>query len=117
MKQQKTNAMRILEQKKIPYTVHEYPHGDAPVVGVTVAHLTGTDEAAVFKMLVAVGASGQHYVFCVPVAKELDLKKAAKSVGGEVRRAGTRPRNHAPDRLCPRRMQSGRDEKAVPNCV
>ncbi len=81
MKQQKTNAMRILEQKKIPYSVHEYPHGDTPVDGVTVAHLTGTDEAAVFKTLVAVGASGQHYVFCVPVAKELDLKKAAKSVG------------------------------------
>ena len=81
MKKQKTNVMRILEQKKIPYAAHEYPHGDAPVDGVSVAQLTGQDPATVFKTLVTVGASKTNYVFVIPVAKELDLKKAAKAVG------------------------------------
>ena len=81
MKEQKTNVMRILEQKKIAYQAHEYPHGDGPVDGVTVAELTGRDCAVVFKTLVTVGASRQNYVFVIPVAKELDLKKAAKAVG------------------------------------
>ena len=80
MKEQKTNAMRILEQKKIPYTATEYPHGDAPVDGVTVAQLTGKDPDTVYKTLVAVGASRQHYVFVIPVARTLDLKKAASAV-------------------------------------
>ena len=81
MKEQKTNVMRVLEQKKIPYTALEYPHGDGPVDGATVAELTGRDPAAVFKTLVTVGAGGQHYVFDIPVTAELDLKKAAKAVG------------------------------------
>ena len=81
MKEQKTNVMRVLEQKKIRYTAHEYPHRDGPVDGVIVAALTGRDPAQVFKTLVTVGASKQHYVFDIPVAKELDLKKAARAVG------------------------------------
>ena len=81
MKEQKTNVMRILEQKKIRYTAHEYPHGDAPVDGASVAKLIGRDPACVFKTLVTVGASRANYVFVVPVLKELDLKKAAKAVG------------------------------------
>lgn len=81
MKEQKTNVMRVLDQKRIPYTAIEYPHGDGPVDGVSVAELTGRDPAAVFKTLVTVGASKRHYVFDIPVAKELDLKKAAKAVG------------------------------------
>ena len=81
MAEQKTNVMRTLDQKKVPYTAHTYPHGDGPVDGVTVAQLTGMDPAAVFKTLVAVGASKRNYVFVIPVAKELDLKKAAKAVG------------------------------------
>ena len=80
MKEQKTNAMRILEQKKIPYEASEYPHGDEPVDGVTVAALTGKNPDTVFKTLVTVGASRQHYVFVIPVAKALDLKKAAAAV-------------------------------------
>ena len=80
MKEQKTNAMRILEQKKIPYEASDYPHGDGPVDGVTVAALTGKEPDTVFKTLVAVGASRQHYVFVIPVAKTLDLKKAAAAV-------------------------------------
>ena len=81
MKEQKTNAMRILEQKKIPYASHDYPYGDGPVDGVTVAALTGKPQETVFKTLVTVGASRNHYVFVIPVAKELDLKKAAAAVG------------------------------------
>ena len=81
MKEQKTNAMRILEQKKIPYKSLDYPHGDEPVDGVSVAQLTGQDPATVFKTLVTVGASRNHYVFVIPVMRELDLKKAAAAVG------------------------------------
>ena len=81
MKEQKTNVMRILEQKKIPYQSHDYPHGDGPVDGVSVAHLTGKDPKTVFKTLVTVGASRSHYVFVIPVERELDLKKAAAAVG------------------------------------
>jgi Cys-tRNA(Pro)/Cys-tRNA(Cys) deacylase len=81
VKEQKTNAMRILEQKKIPYKALDYPHGDGPVDGVSVAQLTGQDPATVFKTLVTVGASRNHYVFVIPVMRELDLKKAAAAVG------------------------------------
>ena len=81
MAEAKTNVMRLLEQNKVPYTAHSYPHGKEAVDGVTVAQLTGMDPAAVFKTLVAVGASKRNYVFVIPVAKELDLKKAAKAVG------------------------------------
>lgn len=81
MAEQKTNVMRLLEQNKIPYTAHEYPHGDEAVDGVTVARLTGLDPARVFKTLVARGAGRSIYVFDIPVASELDLKKAAKAVG------------------------------------
>ena len=81
MAEAKTNVMRLLEQNKVPYTAHSYPHGKEAVDGVTVAQLTGMDPAAVFKTLVAVGASKRYYVFVIPVAKELDLKKAAKAVG------------------------------------
>lgn len=77
----KTNVMRLLEQKKISYTPHSYPHADGPVDGVTVAGMIGVEPACVFKTLVARGASKAIYVFVIPVARELDLKKAAKSVG------------------------------------
>ena len=77
----KTNVMRLLEQKKISYTPHSYPHADGPVDGVTVAGMIGVEPARVFKTLVARGASKAIYVFVIPVARELDLKKAAKSVG------------------------------------
>ena len=81
MAEQKTNVMRVLEQKKIAYTAHEYPHGDAAVDGATVARLTGQDPRRVFKTLIARGASKKIYVFVVPVTAELELKKAAKAVG------------------------------------
>ena len=81
MKEQKTNVMRILEQKKIPYEAKHYPHGDEAVDGLTVARSLGQDPETVFKTLVARGSSGKHYVFVIPVVGELDLKKAARAVG------------------------------------
>ena len=76
---EKTNVMRILDQKKITYTPHAYDPGTTD--GRSVAALTGQDPATVFKTLVTVGASKRNYVFVIPVNQELDLKKAAKAVG------------------------------------
>ena len=81
MAEQKTNVMRVLEQKKITYTPHSYPHGDDAVDGATVAQLIGKAPEQVYKTLVTVGASKNHYVFVIPVLAELNLKKAAKAVG------------------------------------
>ena len=79
-KEEKTNVMRTLDQRKVPYTPHTYdPNG--PVDGVSVAAGLGMDPASVFKTLVAKGASGAYYVFDIPVAESLDLKKAARAVG------------------------------------
>lgn len=76
---EKTNVMRILDQKKVPYTPHRYD--TSATDGMSVAALTGSDPASVFKTLVTVGASKRNYVFVIPVCRELDLKKAAKAVG------------------------------------
>ena len=81
MSEFKTNVMRILDKEKIPYIAHEYPHGKEAVDGVTVAKLLGQNPDCVFKTLVTKGHSGSYFVFVLPVEKELDLKKAAKSVG------------------------------------
>ena len=77
----KTNVMRILEQKKVPYKPHAYAHGAEAVDGVTAAALIGLPVECVFKTLVARGTSKTPYVFVIPVARELDLKRAAKAVG------------------------------------
>ena len=79
-KTEKTNVMRLLEQKKLLYTPHDYLATGA-VSGVEVAAALGEPPERVFKTLVTTGASGGHYVFVIPVAEELDLKKAAKAVG------------------------------------
>lgn len=79
-KEEKTNVMRTLEQKKVPYTAHAYPVGDSAPDGVSVAEMMGQNPAAVFKTLVCRGASGGYYVFDIPVAATLDLKKAARAV-------------------------------------
>ena len=79
-KEEKTNVMRTLEQKKIPYTAFSYDP-DGPIDGVSVAAEVGLDAASVFKTLVTKGASGAYYVFDIPAAENLDLKKAAKAVG------------------------------------
>ena len=81
-KEEKTNVMRTLEQKKIPYTPYTYPHQEGVAVdGLTVAKAVGLDPRQVFKTLVARGASKGIYVFVVPVEASLDLKKAARAVG------------------------------------
>lgn len=79
-KTEKTNVMRVLEQKKINYKSYEYANTEA-ISGVEVAEILGEDKNQVFKTLVTVAASQINYVFMIPVHKELDLKKAAKAVG------------------------------------
>jgi Cys-tRNA(Pro)/Cys-tRNA(Cys) deacylase len=80
-KEEKTNVMRILEQNKIAYKAHEYPHGKEAVDGMTVAELLGQNPDWVFKTLVTHGSGKNYYVFVLPVNQELNLKKAAKAVG------------------------------------
>ena len=81
-KEEKTNVMRVLEQKKIPFSSYTYEHEEGVAVdGVTVAQAVGKDPETVFKTLVARGASKGIFVFVIPVADSLDLKKAAKAVG------------------------------------
>ena len=79
-KEEKTNVMRTLEQKKLPYTAHSYDP-DGPIDGVSVAQTLGQPAERVFKTLVTKAASGAYYVFDIPLAENLDLKKAAKAVG------------------------------------
>lgn len=78
-KEIKTNAMRLLEQKKIPYTVHTYD-GEEFHDGVSVADMLGQPHEIVYKTLVTVAKSKEHYVFVIPIEAELDLKKAARAV-------------------------------------
>lgn len=86
-KQEKTNVMRVLEQKKVPYTAHAYaPEGARPeevaaLSGEQIANALGEPVEKVFKTLVTRGKSGGYYVFVIPVAASLDLKKAAKACG------------------------------------
>lgn len=75
----KTNAMRILERGKAAYQVREYDGG--ALSGVAVAAELGEDADRVYKTLVTVGSPRKYYVFVIPVAAELDLKKAAKAAG------------------------------------
>ncbi len=77
---EKTTVMRILEAAEISYTHFEYASGEA-ISGVEVVRLLGKDPQTVFKTLVTVGKSGRHYVFMIPVAEELDLRKAAIAAG------------------------------------
>lgn len=81
MPEEKTNVMRLLEQKKIPYTPRRYDVSDGILDGVTAAKRAGISPKTSFKTLVTLGATGKNYVFVVPVERELDLKAAAKAVG------------------------------------
>ena len=79
---EKTNAMRILDQKKIKYNVREYPHVEGvPVDGFTVAKSLNLDPSKVFKTLVTKDNTNHYHVMVVPVYAELDLKKCAKASG------------------------------------
>ena len=77
-KEEKTNVMRFLDSRKVPYESHSY-EPDAGLSGEQIAGILGEDPQKVFKTLVTQGRSGSYYVFVVPVKEELDLKKAAKA--------------------------------------
>ena len=79
-KEVKTNAMRILDSMKINYEAKTYECKDF-VDGVQIADILGLPHEIVYKTLVAQGASKQYYVYVIPIEAELDLKKAARSVG------------------------------------
>ena len=79
MKQEKTNVMRLLDEKGIEY--RHYSYDGEGLDGNAIAGILGQDPERVFKTLITVGRSGGHYVFMVPVCGELDLKKAAKAAG------------------------------------
>lgn len=77
----KTNAVRIVEAEGVEYQMHEYDAPEGFLDGISVATALGQDLTQVYKTLVTVGASRQNYVCVIPVAEELDLKKAAKHFG------------------------------------
>ena len=79
-KESKTNAMRILEKEKIPYTHYTY-ECDEFIDGLQIADMLSLPYEKVYKTLVTQGSSKNYFVFVIPIAQELDLKKAAKSVG------------------------------------
>ena len=79
-KEEKTNAVRLLAQKKLDFKTHDYTDSGA-VGGMEVAQALGQDPQRMFKTLVTQGHSGGYYVFLVPVCAELNLKKAAAAVG------------------------------------
>ena len=81
MAQGKTNAMRILDSKKVSYELITYDNTDGKIDGLSVAEKINRDPKWVYKTLVAYGSSKQVYVFIIPVGDELDLKKAAKAAG------------------------------------
>ena len=111
-KEEKTNVMRVLDGKKIPYESHTYKP-DATMTGEEIAAILGEDSEKVFKTLVTQGKSGSYYVFVIPVKEELDLKKAAKASGEKsitmIKQKDLLPLN----RLCTRRMLAHRHEEAV----
>ena len=78
--EEKTNVMRLLEQKKIKFQSHHLDITEA-ISGVEMAAMLRQNPEQVFKTLVTVGKTNTNYVFVIPVAEELDLKKAAKAVG------------------------------------
>lgn len=80
-KLQKTNAVRLLDQHNIPYILAEYEVEEGKIDGLSVAKKINQPVEKVFKTLVATGGKGNLYVFVIPVAAELNLKKAAKVVG------------------------------------
>lgn len=79
-KETKTNAMRMLDKLGISYAAHSYECGEF-IDGTHIADMLGQSRESCFKTLVTVGKSGEHYVFALPVDRELDMKKCARAVG------------------------------------
>ena len=92
MKNTKTNAMRLLDKGKVPYTPLYYDLGDQPFSGEAVCHALGLDPAGSFKTLCARGERKGVAVFVIPIAGELDLKAAAKVLGDKGVELGRSPR-------------------------
>lgn len=111
-KVEKTNAVRMLDAAGVSYEVHVYDP-EAAVSGVEVARALEQDPDQVFKTLVTVGKSGNHYVFMIPVAAELDLKKAAKAVGEKNIAMIKSKEPAAANGIYSRRLQSVGHEKAI----
>ena len=89
MAEEKTNVMRILDQKRVPYTPHHYAHPNGAVDGASVAALLDRDPASVCKTLVTQGASRQHYVFVIPVLRSLENRSpGGAGSGGPLRPGG-----------------------------
>ncbi len=80
-KENKTNAMRMLDNAGISYQIHTYDAEDGMIDGVSVARKCNEDPEQVFKTLVTEGDDRSHYVFVIPVGEKLDLKACARSVG------------------------------------
>ena len=110
-KEAKTNAMRMLDRKKVKYEAITYDCGEF-IDGIHCADLTGAPHDQSFKTLVMEGKSGGYYVFVVPIEKEVDRKAAAKSVGHDPRK-----RSYEDYRLYSRRVQSAWNEKELSGCV
>lgn len=81
MKKLKTNAMRMLDQYNIFYHIHEFKIGKSHLDGHEVAQLIKKPENQVYKTLVLMNHSNEHFVFVIPVVEHLDMKKASKAVG------------------------------------
>lgn len=114
-KENKTNAMRVLDRAKIPYETYSYGAWGWKIDGVSVAQKLGQPVEQVFKTLVTRGTDRNFYVFVIPVAKELNLKAAARAVGQK-----SVEMIHV-DEIKSHRLYSGRlfpdwDEKAIQNC-
>ena len=110
-KEAKTNAMRMLEKKKIPYEAVTY-ECDEFIDGLHSAEKTGAPVDASFKTLVMQGKSRQYYVFVMPIAMEVDLKKAAKAVGEKIGGDDPCKGYYKDHRLCPGRLFPAGDEEA-----
>ena len=112
----KTNAVRLLENEQVPYELMEYDIHDGQLDGVSVAEKTGQATELVYKTLVTIAGPRELFVFIVPVAEELDLKKAAKAVG--VKKLDMLPLKDLTnsDRICPWRLLGNRHEEKVSDC-
>lgn len=111
MSEVKTNVMRILERQKIAYNHYCY-EGTGAVSGIEVAAALGEDADRVFKTLVTVSRSRRYYVFMIPVAAELNLKRLRPPSAKRCRNAQTKG-FAALNRLCSRRLFADRHEKTV----
>ena len=114
-KKVKTNAVRILDGEGISYELMEYNVDDGLLDGVSVAEKTGQVVTTVYKTLVTIAAPRELFVFLVPVAAELDLKKAARAAGVKKLRYASAKGFNERNRLCPWRLFGSRDEKEIPD--